>query len=428
MTLNSKTIVVATTTFLTGVLTQTSVNVGGNMPLAEFIVLAIMVVLVVQWVIQRRVPAEPFRMPFFWIFIAAQIIAFSAYVITDLYRGSAPNDMIRGWSRMIFLGMDVVAFTCLFCAEASCFLWWQAGMMLGGVLAMALDGAQFDAFWKFGLGGPVTVAVFLISPLFGRFLGVVLIGALAVLHLNLDFRSMGGICLSAAMLLGVQMIPRQFRALILIPALVGGTALTFWMNNSQRGDDDERGNRSTVERTAMMMAASEAIIESPLIGQGSWFSNSRVMENFQLLRSEGARLAGVHGYAVEAEETNIAIHSQILVSVAEGGIFGGTFFIILGGMNVWALWYCTIRRASDAKTPIFIFFLLNATWNLFFSPFSGAHRIGIAAGCGLMLLLWREAHSPAAAEEKSESDPEDRAGLRKATSMTAATNSAPVIP
>ena len=292
---------------------------------------------------------------------------------------------------------------------------------------MVFEGPRFDALWKFGLGGPVTVAVFLISPLFGRFLGIVLIGALAVLHLNLDFRSMGGICLIAAMLLGVQMIPRRLRAWILIPALIGGTVLTFWMNG-QRGDDEERGNRSTVERTAMMMAASEAIIESPLIGQGSWFSNSRVMENFQLLRSEGARLAGVHGYAVEAEEVNIAIHSQILVSIAEGGIFGGTFFIVLGAMNAWALWYCTIRRAPDAKTPIFIFFLLNATWNLLFSPFSGAHRIGIAAGCGLMLLLWREAHSPAAAEEEPEPDPEDRADLREATSMTAATNSAPVKP
>ncbi len=400
--------------FLIGLLTQTSVNVIGNMPLAEFVVLAIMAVLVARGAIERRLPTEFFRMPLFWIFIVAQIIAFAAYVATDLYRGSSANDMIRGWSRMIFLGVDVIAITWLFGVQASCFVWSQVGLALGGVLAMVLDGAQFDAYWKFGFGGPVTIAVFLISPRFGRIIGIGLIAALATLHLALDFRSMGGVCLLAAMLLCVQAIPRQMRALILVPAILGGTALTFWLNSRQQGDDDGRGSRSNVERTAMLVAASEAVFESPFIGQGSWFSNSPVMENFQLLRSEGARLAGVHGYAVETEETNIAIHSQLLVSIAEGGIFGGTFFILFGAMLVWSLWYCTVRRASDAKTPLCIFFLLNATWNLFFSPFSGAHRIGIAAGCGLILLLWREAHSPAVTEDEPEFDHEDQTELHEA--------------
>jgi hypothetical protein len=336
--------------------------------------------------------------------------------------------MVRGWSRMIFLGIDVIAITYLFGAQASCFIWSQVGLMLGGVLAMILDGAQYDAYWKFGLGGPATIAVFLLSPYFGRFIGIVLISALAVLHLSLDFRSMGGVCLLAAMLLCVQGIPRQLRALILIPALIGGTALTFWMSNRQQGEDDARGSRSNVERTAMLVAASEAVIESPLIGQGSWFSNSKVMENFQLLRSEGARIAGVHGYAVDPEETNIAIHSQLLVSIAEGGIFGGTFFIVFGAMIAWALWYCTIRRETDAKTPIYFFFLLNATWNLFFSPFSGAHRIGIATGCGLIFLLWREAHSRATAGEDLEFDQEDQPVLREAPSMIASITSAHMKP
>lgn len=414
MTIQPKSIALTGTTFLIGLLTQSSVNVIGNMPLAEFVVLATVAVLIMRAAMLGRATAELFRTPLFWIFAVAQIIAFASYVFSDLYRGSAPNDMVRGWSRMIFLGIDVVAITYLLGAQASCFIWSQVGLMLGGLLALLVGGAQYDAYWKFGFGGPATIAVFLIIPFFGRFIGIVLIGALAVLHLSLDFRSMGGLCLLAAMLLCVQAIPRQMRALVLIPALVGGAALTFWMNNRQQGEDDARGSRSNVERSAMLVAASEAVFESPLIGQGSWFSNSTVMENFQLLRSQGARLAGVHGYAVDNDETNIAIHSQLLVSIAEGGIFGGTFFIVFGAGIAWALWYCTIRRASDANTPIYLFFLLNATWNLFFSPFSGAHRIGIATGCGLIFLLWREAHSSAIIEEESKFNAEDSAELHEA--------------
>lgn len=423
MTFRPKNAAFAGASFLTGLLTQTSVNVVGNMPLAEIVILAILAVFIIRGAVEKHAPAALFRTPLFWIFIGAQVIAFGAYVFSDLYRGSATNDMLRGWSRMIFLGIDVIAFTSLFGTQASCFIWSQVGLMLGGVLAMFVDGVKYDAYWKFGLGGPATIAIFLVSPFFGRIGSIALICALGILHLSLDFRSMGGVCLLAAMFLCVHNLPRQFRGWILIPALVGGTALIVWMNNRQQGEDDARGNRSTVERTAMVVAASEAFLDSPLIGQGSWFSNSPVMENFQLLRSEGARLAGVHGYAVDADETNIAIHSQLLVSIAEGGILGGTFFVVFGSMLMWALWYCTVRRESADKLPFIIYFLLNATWNLFFSPFSGAHRIGIATGCGLIFLLWCEANQPATHDEESGLDERDHTELHEIPSMIATTTS-----
>ncbi|MEO6741503.1 MAG: hypothetical protein ABIP20_14745 [Chthoniobacteraceae bacterium] len=411
---------------LAGLLAQFSVNVVGTLPLAEIVLLVFCGAVVVHTSVTRKLAAPFFREPLFLILVVAQTIAFGSYIVSDVCRGTSTNDMIRGWSRMIFLGMDIVAFAYLFRAHASCFIWSTVGLMLGGVLATAMGGAQYDAYWKFGFGGPATIATFLIIPFFGRAVGLALIAALSFLHLSLDYRSTGGVCLIAAMLLGVQMLPRQFRVLVLIPALVLGTALTFWMNDRQRFDDDARGSRSTVERTAMMEAASEAFFESPMIGQGSWFSNSPVMENFQLLRSMGARLAGVHGYAIETEETNIAIHSQLLVSIAEGGIFGGTFFIVFGALLAWALWYCTISRAPDSRTPIFVFTLLNAVWNLLFSPFSGAHRIGIALGCGLILLLWREAGSRATAEgEEPEFENEEPAELHEARFMTTSTHMKP---
>lgn len=404
---------IAGAAFLTGLLTQVSVNVVGNMPLAEFVLLAVAALLTVHIAIERRLSAELYRLPLFWLLLAGQVIAFAAYVFSDLYRGTATNDMLRGWSRMVFLAIDVIAIVYLYSQKASCFIWSQAGLMLGGLLSVLINGAQYDAYWKFGFGGPVTVAVFLISPFLGRVVGIAVVAALGLLHLSLDFRSMGGLCLLTAVLLGIQIIPRQLRVLLLIPALAGGTALTFWLNSRER-EDEARGSRSTVERTAMMTAAWEGFVESPLIGQGSWFSNSRVMDNFQILRNEGARLAGVHGYAIETEETNVAIHSQLLVSVAEGGIFGGTFFILFGAAIAWALLYCTIWREADGYTPIYIFVLLNATWNLLASPFSGAHRLGIAIVCGLILLLWRESRNPAPDEEEvPEFVPGDDAALHE---------------
>ncbi len=414
MTVHPKNVVLAGVSFLIGLFTQTSVNVVGNMPLAELVILATLGVIIIRGAVEKRGLSGLFKTRIFWVFLAAQLIAFSAYVFSDLYRGSTPNDMLRGWSRMIFLGIDIIVFTSLFGAQESCFIWSQVGMMFGGVLAMFLEGAQYDDYWKFGIGAPVTMAVFMVGPYVGRFLCIGLIGALGILHLSLDFRSVGGICFIAVVLLCVHSLPRQIRMWVLVPAIVMGATLTFWMNNRAQSEEAARGNRSTVERTAMVVAASEAILESPLIGQGSWFSRSPVIENFLLLRAQGAKIAGVHGYSVDAEETNIAIHSQLLVSVAEGGLFGGTFFVIFGVMLLWALWYCTVERQTYDKPPFSFFFLLNAVWNVLFSPFSGSHRIGIAVACGLIFQLWHEAHSPASDEEDEDLENSDQPELREA--------------
>lgn len=409
MTIHPRSMSFVSVAFLIGLFSQVSVNLVGNMPLAEFVLLAVGGMLLIRVCIEHRMPVTLFRLPIFWILIAGQIIAFGAYFFSDLYRETATNDLLRGWSRMVFLAIDILAIAYLYGEDAACFIWSQVGLMAGGVLAFALNGTQVDAWWKFGVGGPVTVAVILAGPLLGRVASILLIAGLGLLHLNLDFRSMGGLCLLTAALLCVQITPRPLRVLLLIPALAAGTLLTFWLNSRERSEDGERGSRSNVERTAMVTAAWEGFVESPLIGQGSWFSNSRVMDRFQVLRSEGAKLAGVHGYSTDDEETNLAIHSQLLVSIAEGGIFGGSFFIVFGGALAWALLYCTIGRSPDAQTPIQIFVLLNATWNLLFSPFSGPHRIGIAIACGLILLLWREARglvpAPDDLPELADSDP-----------------------
>ncbi len=400
MTIQPKALAVSTAACLAGLLTQVSVNVVGNMPLAEFVFLAVAGVLLVRVCVERRLPGELFRLPLFWLLFAGQVVALAAYVVSDLYRETSANDMLRGWSRMVFLAIDVIAVAYLFGEKKESFIWSQVGLMFGGVLAVQLGGAHSDDYWKFGYGGPITVAVFLLSPLLGRVFGIALVIALGLLHLNLDFRSMGGLCFVTAALLCVRSIPRQLRLPLLIPALAVGTLLTFWVNDRNRGDDEARGSRSTVERTAMMTAAWEGFVQSPFIGQGSWFSKSRLMDNFQILRSEGAKLAGVHGYSIDEGETNLAIHSQLLVGVAEGGIFGGAFFLVFGAAIAWALLYCTVWRESATHSPILLFVLLNATWNLFFSPFSGSHRVGISIACGLILLLWRESRCAVASVEE----------------------------
>ena len=115
------------------------------------------------------------------------------------------------------------------------------------------------------------------------------------------------------------------------------------------------------------------------------------MENcFVEIRAENAKEAGVGGFGDDDGET-MAIHSQVLVGLAEGGILGGCFFIAYGVFLVLvrcATW--GIDPAVGSVDDDFLFVLLRGLLNLFFTPFSGAARVDIAATVAVVLYLGRE--------------------------------------
>ena len=155
--------------------------------------------------------------------------------------------------------------------------------------------------------------------------------------------------------------------------------------------DSHRATRSDVSRSSMIIAASQGFLSSPLIGQGSWFSRSPVWDNFMSIRAKAAKAAHVGGFPEANEGPGaVAIHSQILVALAEGGVFGGSFFVAFGIALSAAIYRLVFVQRSDRFTGIYLLILLSALGNLLLSPFSGAHRVYIAIACGLVLYLKRE--------------------------------------
>jgi len=54
------------------------------------------------------------------------------------------------------------------------------------------------------------------------------------------------------------------------------------------------------------------------------------------------------------------------------------------------LYRLTFRNVWRPHSSVFALILTTALWNVGFSPFSGAHRVYIAAACGVLLLLHTE--------------------------------------
>jgi hypothetical protein len=372
--------------FVASAATAFTVSLVGEMPVGEFVLIAVTGWALLCLAFNHAPPGRLFRSRFFWALMVAQLVALIAYVASDLYRHSSPRDMARGWGRMVFLAIDVVAVTYLFSCSRRNFVWFLLGQAAGALAYTAVHGPMFGDMWKFGVGAPITYGVFLLAPFGGAIIASLAAAGMGVAHLNLDYRGMGGICLVAAVLVFLIRMPVKFRWWIAPLALAGAVAGVLHLYEQvQRGS---RATRSDIERSAMVTAAKEAFEQSPLIGHGSWFSNSDVYDNFMLIRHEAAKQARVGGFAgANRAPGDEALHSQILVAVAEGGVFGGAFFLVFGAGLMWSLADTVLNRAWSWLAPITVLILLLAIWNLLFSPFSGAHRVYIAMACGLILQL-----------------------------------------
>lgn len=407
-------------TLVAGVLTPFTVSLGGEMPVGELALFAAAAWALLIVAISHAWPGGLWRDPVFLGLLGCQALALLAYVASDICRGSAPHDFIRGWARMIFLGIDLAAVAYLVGCSALNFVVLLVGVQLGEVVKAHVQGALFDDYWKFGYAAPVTVAVLLVAGRLGLFASICAAAGLGVVHFHFDFRSLGMLCLLVAALLGVQAFPRTVRAWMAPLGLACALGLVGIIYSHTRSDrEGQRSTRSDVERSSMVIAALEAFRDSPLLGHGSWFSRTDVMDNFMIIREERARIAGVGGFAgSNDEEEGVTLHSQLLVTLAEGGLFGAAFFIPFAFALVWALCQQVIVRAWTEFSPVRHYVLTLALFHVFLSPFSGAHRVGVALAAALVVLIHRER-----AENREESEVEFAA-----SSSPVSTPSAPRFP
>src|SRR2546430_2607353 len=78
--------------FLASALTAFTVSLVGEMPVGEFLLIGAAAWAVLCLVINHALPGRLFRSGYFWALMVAQLVAFAAYIASDLYRHSAPRD------------------------------------------------------------------------------------------------------------------------------------------------------------------------------------------------------------------------------------------------------------------------------------------------------------------------------------------------
>lgn len=329
---------------------------------------------------------------FFWTFAAAGMLMLVGYVLADLVAETAPSQYLRGWARTSLFGLDFLALLVLV-SYGERVLWWFALGLAVGLMgdALATEEVLSVVSWKRGYGFPIGLLLALLVGVLPPLLSGTALGAFGVVTLMLDFRSLGGVFLLAAGMMTTRVKAASFKLSPLMRwllALVGALMALGLIMAIVTGSDDEYHRRrleSNIGRYVGVVVAAQAIVDSPIIGYGSWAGDKHYLD---MLRREVAKASAGKDVTSKVGQS-ILPHSQLLQVWVEGGILAAIFFLLLGFNLLRALRWLILNHASGPMTPLYAVVVLNALWNLLFTPFLGLHRIYVAfALAALSLLAW----------------------------------------
>lgn len=391
------------------------INLGGRLFLSEVLLLSILPLLALQKgrALLRRDAVAFFAMCFVWLL---------AQILTDMVRDTPVADWTRGWSKIVFFGINTAAFSLLLEGRDKRAISIAWGVVAGQLLKFGLNPNEFALSypWKFGYGYSVTLAAVLVSQRVEvrriGFLAEAVLAVAGLANLILDFRSLAAICfITAAYSLAMRTftsrraVPRRLstpRVVVLglagVISIVAFSKIYSYAANAgylseaaqQKYQDQVSGDFGVLLGARReILASSQAIFDSPIIGHGSWAKDPK----YSALLSD--RLAEL-GYANTYVDSDlIPSHSFLLGAWVEAGIVGAAFW-------VWcfSLVLRVVVRSAGSKhplTPLVVFLGFAMLWDILFSPFGAEHRVFSAFVIAFMM---QAKHSLAIAKVAQKND------------------------
>lgn len=373
------------------------VKLVGRLFLSEILLVAMLPFLLVARgrLLLAPLPRKLLLLGFVWLL---------SQILTDTIRETPFEDWSRGWAKIIFLMLNFAAIHLYLNKRTSRFLMFGLGIALGQIIAYFLNPNIYAAGlpWKFGYGAGVTLLVVLVAQIHAierrKTISLLIIVGVGVLNFYLGFRSLGLICLLTAGFLSLRPSRRLRRrkirwaragisvafgavALYGIAALYGYSASEGWLG-------DEAREKYLVQSSGDMgillgarteiLASAQAIIDSPVIGHGSWAKDPKYAD---ILVSA----LGQHGYEIQGESESdlIPSHSYIMGAWVEAGLLGAIFW--LWALMLTARVLIANQGANSALALLVAFVAFNLLWNIPFSPFGAEGRLYTAYGLSLMM-------------------------------------------
>jgi hypothetical protein len=382
--------------FVLPALSFIEISIGGQLIVSE--ILAV-IMLPWLWGARDRLPLPPWFVVLWAGWLLSQIA-------TDLVVGSTFADYSRGWASIAFTLTDFAAVLVLVSTPRRARLF-ALGLAAGGALGYALapNGYPQGDLWKWAFALPVGLLLAAgLSGLTGarlRWLSSGTFVAFGIVNLALGFRSLGGVSLLTAGYLVLSALAQRpagvaegslLRAVVasgFLAVAVLGT-LQIYDTAASQGLLGSAAQAKYLSQSGSLgvllggrseiLVSSQAIIDSPILGHGSWAKDPTYAELLD------ARLSSL-GYEIGASPSDVALipaHSYLTQSWVWAGLLGGVFWLAVLAIAAWLVFNLYASKVELA--PLLVFSTLLLIWDIVFSPYGSNARMLACYGLALCLL------------------------------------------
>lgn len=339
-----------------------------------------------------RWPEELLQNLRFKVLTTFLLLMLVGYIVSDMAAGATPENYLRGWSRVVFLATDVLALTVIYHRNRWSLWWFWLGTAFYGLQVAVMTGIPLTQ-WKFGYAEPVTTFAMNGTVFLTGWISAALYLLMGALSIALDYRSFGAIFLIAGAILLVTRSAKmssfiesiRLRSVLLAAGGVAAAIVAaFMLLANSEGEFAQRRGASDIGRFAGLKIGAIAILDSPIVGYGSWGTGTEKYADlyYQETIDDMARIGAEN---MMSASTGFLPHSQILQAWMEGGILAVLFFVAYGWYLVVALRDLAFPRSPTRFRGFDLVVLLMGLWHLIMSPFAGNHRLTIAYAVALVI-------------------------------------------
>lgn len=391
--------------FAIGLAASFSVRLVGSFPIAEFIVIPIApVVIILQ---SRRI----FKRGMTGIFILMGLWLLGQ-MLTDAYRRTPANDWMRGWAAIVFFALDLACLAALLERNDRRKVVFLTGIAIGSLLSIQFQPIVGPDPWKFGYSYGTMLIVVLISSYFFSRRRYIITGLLfaGLIGVNLIFNYRSPILfLLVVIVLVLPVAPERVGSMKLLPqrgslarvailaamALGAGaasSALIHWATSIGLAGEDAQAKNLEQEESKQglllggrpeIFVSSRAVMESPILGHGSWAKDLKYVEMLNDIQIENGFQTDLKD--LEEEEGVIPAHSHLMAAWVWAGVLGAIFWAYI----FWLVLKTTIvvSNLRPPLAPVYAWILVSYLWAILFSPFGREDRIVEAAIIVIMVDL-----------------------------------------
>ena len=378
-----------------GVTSSFLVHLVGDIPVAELLLLPVFpVVLIMQG---KRINREGLRLigTLIGLWLLGQIL-------TDVYRTTAAVDWMRGDARIVFFAIDLVCIAILLAHNERRRMIFIGAYGIGSLLVTVLQPPELmaDDPWKFGYSTGVNTLLVLASCFLytRRWYSLTALTLAGVVCINLvqNFRS-AVLTILIGMVLVIPLVPERVGRLTLLPRVgsaarvavlaafaVGGALAAFGLVRLVTatgiiGENAQAKNREQARGAGGLLlggrpeilVSSRAVIDSPLLGHGSYARDFKYLEMLADMRAEEGIPTDLGDQ--EASGGMIPAHSHLMSAWVQAGILGAPLWLYLFWLVLKGISRIAILRPPNA--PIYAWMLVSFAWDILFSPFGSTRRL-----------------------------------------------------